>query len=922
MRRLETLAAAAGTAVAIVWWTRLPPPPVTQAAEPEESAVLIRFGARSPEPRRWDGRLRVDAGQILGLEGWQFASGDEILPGNAWRCATRMESYWHAPWERSLFPTKNLDKLTAKGLVLRTTPAARVTLETPQGSFEFAPSELRWGARREFAGGDVVITRSPAAVRLTTADTAEDYPALGEAPDGSLWLAFQTYERGGDQLWIRRGLAGKPEPLTSAGQDLFRPVLAGGWVIWAQYAGGDWDLYGRRYDGRRWTAAERLTTNPGPDIFPAAAAGPGGRVYLAWQSFRNGQSDIYLRVWDGRRWGQEIRVSEDPANDWEPAVAVSPGGWATVVWDTYSRGNYDVVLRHHQDGKLSPLETVAGSAAFETRPAAVYDRRGLLWLAWDDGDADWGKDYALGIREAGMGLLMRRQVRMAVYEGGQFGEYPGLAQSLPEDVRQIFQRPNLAVDGAGNPWVFFRYRTNMPRRQSGGGEEAGGGFRAMWRLGAATFQNGAWSGLIEFPAGYGRQDAPAAVLTRRDGAVQVVWNSDGRTFAAPRPSNQDLWAATLAAGPAGPIVRTRPLAASAEPSANPHPAEAADVARVRAYRTTIGGKTYRIVRGDMHRHTDLSWDGNRDGTLFDAYRYALDAAGFEYLGVADHQAGETEYTWWLVQKAVRLFTVPGRFAPLYGYERSLSYPNGHRNIMFARPGVPVFPIPEEERRGREGAAKLFEHLRAAGGVSMPHTSATGAGTDFRDADPAVEPLVEIYQGYRHNYEHEGAPRAEAKVPRPAGLIWNAWAKGLKLGVQSSSDHVSTHSSYAALYVTEVTREAILEAIQARRSYAATDNILLDFRVNDLLMGEHSRDEPSRDRQGAVRLWASVHGTAPVRKIEVIRNNTYIHTQPGSGPSLEFRYVDNQPLPGESYYYIRVEQTDGQLAWSSPVWIRR
>ena len=79
----------------------------------------------------------------------------------------------------------------------------------------------------------------------------------------------------------------------------------------------------------------------------------------------------------------------------------------------------------------------------------------------------------------------------------------------------------------------------------------------------------------------------------------------------------------------------------------------ADVARIRGYRAKLGGNTWRIARGDIHRHTDLSWDGNRDGSLDDSYRYALDAAAFDYLGVCDHQAGESiPYNWWRIQKAV------------------------------------------------------------------------------------------------------------------------------------------------------------------------------------------------------------------------------------------------------------------------------
>ena len=116
-----------------------------------------------------------------------------------------------------------------------------------------------------------------------------------------------------------------------------------------------------------------------------------------------------------------------------------------------------------------------------------------------------------------------------------------------------------------------------------------------------------------------------------------------------------------------------------------HPNEDNDLKRVRAYRAHLDGQSLRIVRGDMHRHTDESWDGNRDGSLDDAYRYALDAAGFDYLGVCDHK-GDVEdpagYSWWRIQKAVDLYTITGRFTPLYSYERSVEWPNGHRNVFF------------------------------------------------------------------------------------------------------------------------------------------------------------------------------------------------------------------------------------------------
>jgi len=60
----------------------------------------------------------------------------------------------------------------------------------------------------------------------------------------------------------------------------------------------------------------------------------------------------------------------------------------------------------------------------------------------------------------------------------------------------------------------------------------------------------------------------------------------------------------------------------------------------------------------------------------------------------------------------------------------------------------------------------------------------------------------------------------------------------------------------------------------------------------------------------------------VKQIDVIRNNAYIHKVNPDSQETEFEYQDRSSAPGESYYYVRVEQADGQLAWSSPIWVRR
>ena len=137
---------------------------------------------------------------------------------------------------------------------------------------------------------------------------------------------------------------------------------------------------------------------------------------------------------------------------------------------------------------------------------------------------------------------------------------------------------------------------------------------------------------------------------------------------------------------------------------------------------------------------------------------------------------------------------------------------------------------------------LYAYLKYFNGVTASHTSGTLMGTDWRDNDPLVEPAVEIYQGDRQNYEMPDAPRSNTEKDsiggwRPKGFIDLALAKGYKLSFEASSDHVSTHMSYANIYVTGVTREAVLDGFKKRHLYAATDNILADVSSGRYMMGD-------------------------------------------------------------------------------------
>ena len=146
------------------------------------------------------------------------------------------------------------------------------------------------------------------------------------------------------------------------------------------------------------------------------------------------------------------------------------------------------------------------------------------------------------------------------------------------------------------------------------------------------------------------------------------------------------------------------------------------------------------------------------------------------------------------------------------------------------------------------------------------------------------------------------------------MLWNAWKKGYRIGVIASSDHYSTHISYAMVYTPDTSREAIHNAIRKRRTYGATDNIVLDFRLGEAFMGEETASS------GPQRAVVRVRGTDEIAAIHLIRDAAYVYkVEPGT-QEAEFEYLDVEAGPGDHWYYVRVEQRDGELAWSSPIWI--
>jgi len=338
---------------------------------------------------------------------------------------------------------------------------------------------------------------------------------------------------------------------------------------------------------------------------------------------------------------------------------------------------------------------------------------------------------------------------------------------------------------------------------------------------------------------------------------------------------------------------------------------------------------YNLYWGDIHSHSVFS-DGL--GLPEELLTFARDVAQLDFAAITDHDdIGPylSSEEWRATRTAITEFNAPGRFVTFLGYE----YRSGLADMNVYFPGDDGTVMCGKEERW-DHPSKLNPQLAELGGMIIPHQH---FGADWRGLDPNIYRVMEIYSQHGCS-EYPGCPREipylrrqlqKSSLGNKNATFQEVLAMGAKLGATAGSDSHSGRPGLSnwtrvtrtyrggltAVFAAEKTREDIWQALVQRHCYATTGpRIYLEFSINGHPMGSEIR---ARDRELSI----FCIGVNSLSAIEVIRNNETIHSKSVSSHHCDFTLTDT-PQQSEDYYYVRVTQTDGEMAWSSPVWVAR
>ena len=316
------------------------------------------------------------------------------------------------------------------------------------------------------------------------------------------------------------------------------------------------------------------------------------------------------------------------------------------------------------------------------------------------------------------------------------------------------------------------------------------------------------------------------------------------------------------------------------------------------------------------------------------HSYARDCAGVDFAACTSLAMRMDGAQWEEVADAANRFSEAGRYIALPAYEWfGMLEQDGNKNVYF----LDDQDIPKLDSRSPDSdhAKKLWKQLEEFEGrvMTIPHHSVSAViGTRWRWHDPRFQRLVEIYSCWG-NSEANGCDRPLVNPARYKGQsVQDALEKGYRLGIIAGSD---THTSQpgfsnrlrlknawrgglACVWAETFDREGIFKALWERRCYGTTGaRIILEFFLNDAPMGSEIRFNESTGRKLKVRAEAC----SPVHKVVIIKNAREIHIDEPGRESIDFEWIDSRGKERESdYYYVRLVQDDGEMAWSSPIWV--
>lgn len=327
------------------------------------------------------------------------------------------------------------------------------------------------------------------------------------------------------------------------------------------------------------------------------------------------------------------------------------------------------------------------------------------------------------------------------------------------------------------------------------------------------------------------------------------------------------------------------------------------------------------------------------------------ALQFYALSPFDSEEEMPNEQWKVLSQHIAEFNEDDRFVALLGFQwQGDPGEEGLRHFIYAKDNKPILRKKDTKSNSLK---KIFKTNNPKEMLAIPSfTMGKTTACNFDDFNPEFERVVEIYNAWGSSEcsSKEGNLRSiqggkQGIAESEGGALIKALNRGCKFGFVAggyddrgcysglyNTDQTQYSSGLTAIIAKEHNRASLIEALQARSTYATTgEKIVLGLHIAGFPMGSEIDTKVRPGLEFNRYITGYCIGTQPLDEVVLIRNGKVFRNLPVKTDTLEFEIDDTELLSNITleapegktpfvYYYLRAVQKDGHMAWSSPIWV--
>ncbi|MCL5771715.1 MAG: DUF3604 domain-containing protein [Actinobacteria bacterium] len=372
-------------------------------------------------------------------------------------------------------------------------------------------------------------------------------------------------------------------------------------------------------------------------------------------------------------------------------------------------------------------------------------------------------------------------------------------------------------------------------------------------------------------------------------------------------------------------------------------------------------KRSNLYWADLHGHSYLS-DGMESPDFY--YDYAKNVEHLDCSALTDHCSMLTRqgrlcwkeplipYSFWKnnisawpkIKNLTDKYNEPGSFVTLLGLEwdGSAKFQEddgkyGDRNIYFLNEIEDDFLCKTSTRFNTP--EKLCNFIKNTDAFIIPHHTSYPEpeedtyfswGADLSYIDNNKQFLIEVYS------KHGSSEYKDCEFPLvktgSKNFVVNCLKMGHKFGFVGGSDtHASrpgsnfreeftpvlkyAKSGLTAIFSDNLSRSSVFNSLKRKMCYATSgERIILFFNINSKGIG----DELKVQKGEKLEIKIEAYGTEKIEEVSLIKNGDCVFLDKPN--KLDYIKKINAQVMENSFYYLKVKQVNGSLAWSSPIWV--